>query len=261
MKAAFDAINLGTHQGNITVWILGDTTETASAVLNASGVGSASYSSALMLPNGTRTVTGSLAAPLIDLNGAKNVRIDGYGSMTLSNTSTRATAGTSTIRFISTTAAAGGARNNVVANCTILGSSTVAVGANAGGNILFSTTTASGTNLVGNSNNTIIGNNIGPAGANLPIKCVTGLGTAGNNTVNRNNVIDYNNIFDFFGTGAAPRLESTFAPVTKVGRSPTTESTRQRRAPSLAPPGFAMRGSRSAARPAQTVTLIQSLET
>ena len=53
----------------------------------------------------------------------------------------------------------------------------------AGGNILFSTTTASGTSIVGNNNNVISNNNIGPAGTNLPIKCITGMGTAGNNTV------------------------------------------------------------------------------
>ncbi|MGH8094394.1 MAG: hypothetical protein ACREIF_13140 [Chthoniobacterales bacterium] len=197
VQAAFAAINAGTSQGVINVFVLGDTTETASAVLNASGVGSASYSSVLMLPVGTRNVTGNLATPLIDLNGAKNVRIDGYNSMTLSNTNTGSTAGTSTIRFISTTAAAGGAQNDTVANCTILGSATVAEGA-AGGNILFSTTTANGTNIVGNNNNIIANNNIGPAGGNMPIKCITGLGTAGNNTVNRGNLITNNNIFDFF---------------------------------------------------------------
>lgn len=39
LKAAFDAINLGTHTGVITIDIVGNTTETATAVLNASGVG------------------------------------------------------------------------------------------------------------------------------------------------------------------------------------------------------------------------------
>ena len=67
--------------------------------------------------------------------------------------------------------------------------------------MLFSTTTATGANA-GNNNNTVINNNIGPVGASLPIKCITGLGTAGNNTVNTGNTIDNNNIFDFF-TGAA----------------------------------------------------------
>ena len=42
VKAAFDAINAGTHTGSITVSITANTAETASAVLNGSGTGSAS---------------------------------------------------------------------------------------------------------------------------------------------------------------------------------------------------------------------------
>ena len=196
VKGAFDAINAGTHQGSIVVWIFGDTTEAAAAVLNASGSGSASYTSILMLPSGgARTVSGAIAAgtPLIDLNGADNVTIDGVNSggasLTLSNTTISANAGTSTIRFI------GGATNDRVTNCSILGSATAST-TTAGGNVLFSTSTTAG----GNSNNTISKNNIGPAGANLPIKGVMGLGSASPNN-NTSNLIDNNNIFDFFGTG------------------------------------------------------------
>src|SRR5204863_1337482 len=43
VKGAFDAINAGTHQGTITIGISGNTAETAAAVLNASGAGSALY--------------------------------------------------------------------------------------------------------------------------------------------------------------------------------------------------------------------------
>ncbi len=196
VKAAFDAINAGTHQGTINVYVLGDTTETAAAVLNASGSGSAVYTSLRMTPVGARTVTGNLATPLIDLNGADFVTVDGLNasgnSLTLSNTNTSTTAGTSTIRFIN------GAQNNIVTHCSILGSSTVAVGT-AGGAVLFSTSPAAGTALVGNSNNTVSANNIGPAGANLPVKAISAVGTTtNNNTVNRDNVIDGNNVFDFF---------------------------------------------------------------
>jgi hypothetical protein len=187
VQAAFAAINTGTHQGAINVWIMGDTAEAAAAVLNASGTGSAAYTSVLMLPNGTRTVSGNLATPLIDLNGAKNVTIDGYTQLTISNTNTGVVAGTSTIRFIN------GASNNVVRNSTISGSATAAIGT-AGGNVLFSTTTG-----LGNNYNVIFNNNIGPAGANLPVKCISAAGTTTNaNTINTGNVIDGNNIFDFF---------------------------------------------------------------
>ncbi|HEX7314759.1 MAG TPA: Ig-like domain repeat protein [Pyrinomonadaceae bacterium] len=195
LQAAFAAINAGTHQGAINVWILGNTTETASAILNASGTGSAVYTSIIMVPSGTRTVAGNLAAPLIDLNGADVVTIDGLNSggnsLTLSNTNTSATAGTSTVRFIN------GAQNNTVKRCNIQGSSTVGVGTTAGGAVLFSTTTGAG-----NNGNTVSLNNVGPAGANLPIKAIAAVGTTTNNTtINRDNVIDGNNVFDFFGTG------------------------------------------------------------
>jgi len=166
---------------------MANTTETASAVLNTNTT-PASYTSVLVLPNGTRTVSGAIVAgsPLINLNGAKNVRIDGYNSLTLSNTTASATAATSTVRFIN------GAQNNILANCTILGSSTAAV-ATAGGDVLFSTSTAA---LGGNSNNIVSGNNLGPAGANLPTKVLMALGTAA--APNLGNVINNNNMFDFF---------------------------------------------------------------
>jgi hypothetical protein len=195
VKGAFDAINAGTHQGLITIWVLGDTFETASAVLNASGTGASSFGALLMLPSGARTISGTLVAPLIDLNGADCVTIDGVrtggNSLTISNTSTSNSAGTSTIRFIN------GAQNDTVTNCTLRGSAlnTVAFPC---GTVLFSTTTSG----VGNSFNTISHNDIGPAGSNLPVKALEAIGTTTNaNTVNQANVIDSNNIFDFFITG------------------------------------------------------------
>ena len=199
LKAAFDAINAGTHQGTINIFVLGNTVETVAAVLNASGSGAASYTSIYMTPTGARTISGNLATPLVDLNGADNVTIDGQNaggnSLTLANSNTGTTAGTSTIRFIN------GAQNNTVKNSTIQGSSTVAVGT-AGGAVLFSTSPAVGTTIVGNNNNTILNNNIGPVGGSLPVKALSAVGTTtNNNTINRDNVIDGNNIFDFFGGG------------------------------------------------------------
>src|SRR6185312_16951492 len=95
------------------------------------------------------TISGNLATPLVDLNGADNVTINGQNSggnsLTLANSNTGTTAGTSTIRFIN------GAQNNTVTNCNIQGSSTVAVGT-AGGAVLFSTSPAVGTTIVGNNN-------------------------------------------------------------------------------------------------------------
>ena len=107
LQLAFAAINIGVHQGVINVAIVGDTTETVSAVLNATG-GTANYTSVSVQPSGgvARTISGAILAgsPLIDLSGATNVTIDGIGtggnSLTISNTTGSATAGTSTIRFI-----------------------------------------------------------------------------------------------------------------------------------------------------------------
>src|SRR3954447_8014404 len=50
LKAAFDAINAGTHTGSITVSITGNTTEAAAAQLNGSGTGTASYTAIVIKP-------------------------------------------------------------------------------------------------------------------------------------------------------------------------------------------------------------------
>jgi len=196
VKAAFDAINAGIHQNLITIWILGNTAETASAVLNSSGTGSASYGSILILPSGARTVSGTIFGPLIDLNGADCVTIDGRNSngnsLTISNMFTGAGGTpTSVIRFIN------GAQNNSVKNCALLGSDTNGVGS-ASGIVLFHTTTTG----FGNSFNTVSNNDIGPASATLPSKVIEALGTTTNtNTINTGNVIDGNLIHDFFPIG------------------------------------------------------------
>jgi hypothetical protein len=201
LKAAFDAINAGTHQGSISIEVCGNTTETASAALNASGSGAAVYTAVSIKPVGgaARSVSGLVdGAPLIDFNGADNVTVDGVGtggnSLTLSNTSVAVTAGTSTVRFI------GGATGNTITHASVLGSSLVPL-ATAGGTIVFGTDTVAAT---GNDNNTISFCDIGPAGTNLPIKAIFGLGTT-TSLANYNSgvVIDNNNVFDFFGTGAA----------------------------------------------------------
>lgn len=94
LKLAFDAVNSGTLTGTITLQVIDNTTETASAVLNASGTGSASYTSIQIYPTVTnKTISGNLNGPIIDLNGADNVVIDGRvnqtgtKNLTISNTS------------------------------------------------------------------------------------------------------------------------------------------------------------------------------
>ena len=61
LKDAFDAINSGVHTGAITIDVIGNTFESATAVLNASGTGAASYTSIFMSPSGgSRIIQGSL---------------------------------------------------------------------------------------------------------------------------------------------------------------------------------------------------------
>jgi hypothetical protein len=192
LKGAFDKINDGTHTGALEIRITGKVIEQASAMLNASGSGSASYSSLTIYPTVTGcVVAGELAAPLIDLNGADNVTIDGRVNATgstkdlvICNFSTSATAGTSTLRFIND------ATQNTVKYCTIRGSETDPSGSS--GILFFSTTTGT----TGNDGNLIDNNNITNAGnANRPINAVFSSGTSAKE--NSGITISNNNIYDF----------------------------------------------------------------
>jgi len=155
VKAAFDAIIAGTHQGTVTITIQSNTTEALTAVLNASG-GTANYTSVYIYPTiSGLSISGNFAAaPTIDLNGADNVTIDGSvnasGStknLNIINLNTSGLDFTSTIRFIND------ASGNTVKFCNLKGSST---GSTQAGTLLFSTA-GSGT---GNDNNTVEHNDI-----------------------------------------------------------------------------------------------------
>ncbi|GAA4341285.1 beta strand repeat-containing protein [Flaviaesturariibacter amylovorans] len=87
LKGAFDAINAGTHGGLVTVSITANTTETATATLNAPG-GAQPYSTINIQPSATVTVSGNIAGALINLNGATGVNILGNNQLTLQNTNT-----------------------------------------------------------------------------------------------------------------------------------------------------------------------------
>ena len=197
LASAFAAINAGTHTGVITVSIINDTPEPAGgAILNASGSGAASYTSILITPSGSRTISGTATSglPLIDFNGADNVNIDGLNSsgnsLIIQNLNAISTSGTSTIRFI------GGATNNTITNCTILGSASHSVATN-GATIFFST---DGVTTSGNDNNTISNNDIGNASSGLPTKAILGNGSTTTTAIGNSGItITNNNIFNFFG--------------------------------------------------------------
>lgn len=205
LAAAFTAINNNSNQAgnNIVIAITANTNETVVASLNAP---SQPWNSFIITPvgGGARTISGAMAAgnPLINLNGADNVTIDGLNtggnSLTFINTTASATAGTSTIRFIN------GATNNTITNCSVLGSSAADAGfaiPNAGGTVFFSTD-ANTPN--GNDNNTISNCNIGPAGSNLPTKGVYSLGSTSTQQIyNSGNTITNCNIYDYFNISVA----------------------------------------------------------
>lgn len=187
LVAAFAAINAGTHTGAISVEVCSNTTEGATAVLNASGTGSASYSVIIMRPAGgeARTISGSIAGPLIDLNGADNVTITGTNgagdSLTLENSLSATTP--STIRFI------GDATGNTVQNATIKGAGT----STTLGTIFFSTGTTTG-----NDSNIISNNTITSSGSNFPTNAIYSSGTStaidnGAIQITNNNIQDYFN--------------------------------------------------------------------
>jgi hypothetical protein len=196
LKGAFDAINLGTHKGDIVIKINSTTTETASASLTASAALSSSapyYTSINIYPTTTSlSISGAVAGSLINLNGADNVTIDGRvnatgstKSLTITNTSTSTSA--STIQLIND------ATSNTVRYCTLKGSTL----ATAGGVIFFSTTTGT----TGNDGNTITYNDITcAADASRPLNAVYALGTSLKN--NENNTISNNNFYDFLTPAA-----------------------------------------------------------
>lgn len=189
LKAAFDAINVGNHKSTVNISITGNTTETATATLNASGTGAASYGIVTISAAGgaARTIEGNIDGPLIDLNGADNVLIDGRNSggnsLTISNTSTTSTNSNSTIRFIND------ASNNRVLNTTILGAST---------SVTLGTIFVSNGTTTGNNNNRIQFCNIGDANGSFPVNAIYAAGSTTAGQENSADSITNNNIYNFF---------------------------------------------------------------
>lgn len=186
LGTAFAAINGGVQTGAaISVNIIANTSEPVSAVLNAGA-----WLSVSVTPSGgSYSVTGNIAGPLIDLNGADRVTIDGINTpgsgLTISNSNTGNLL-TSTIRFRAD------AVLNTVSNCTLLGSATAA-------NLGVVTFSTAGS--VGNNSITIMACNIGPEGVNFPVNGIYSSGTAGFDNLD-NNIVNCN-IFDFYSSTLA----------------------------------------------------------
>jgi hypothetical protein len=200
LKGAFDAINAGTHRGTIAITITANTTESAIASLNASGAGSASYSSVSIQPSGgaARTISGSLATELVLLNGADNVTIDGLNtggnSLTISNTSTASTTGTSTLKLQVD------ATNNTFNNVTFLTAATIAAGTN-GGAVFISTGTTTG-----NDNNSFQSCKFSSSTSNSGVLFYANGSTTSTAVENSNVTVNNCEFYDYFlasGTQAA----------------------------------------------------------
>ena len=185
LKAAFEDINAGVQTGIVSVSVNGNTTETASCTLNASGTGSANYTSVTVFANGGPwTISGNLTAGhLIDLNGADNVKIDGGNNLTLSNSGLGAS---SVIRIYND------ASGNQIRNCALLGSASASFGVVSFGN-------AVGT---GNDFNTIDNCNISAAGSNFPLNGIYSMNTTAG-TDNDNNTISNCRIYDCYNASNA----------------------------------------------------------
>ena len=99
LGSAFTAINAGAQTGaNIVVSIVASTTETATAVLN-----SGTWTSLSVLPagGGARTISGNIAGPLINFDGADRVVVNGLntGGNSLVIDNSNAT-GASTVQYV-----------------------------------------------------------------------------------------------------------------------------------------------------------------
>jgi hypothetical protein len=199
LEEAFSAINQGNLTGVITLKITSSTLETVPAVLYQSGWnGTSNYTSINIYPDNIYTIEGDYDGPLIDLNGATsltiNGRVNGSGAMGLTITNINAGVYASTIQFTESAA------NNTVQYCTLKGSGT-GPAPSYSGIVYFSTSSAGG----GNSNNIIDHNDITSYydGVTLtrPISVICSSGSAG--AENSGNTISNNNFFDFLNRGVA----------------------------------------------------------
>ncbi len=187
LKAAFDAINAntgGVYTGIITLQIIDNTNENASAVINAS----ANWSSLLIYPTvAGKTISGNLATPLIDLNGADKVTIDGRVSLS-GSTASLIILNSSTANNASAINFKNSAESNLVRYCNLQASSSLSPSM---GIVTFGLSPAGD----GNDNNIVEYCNITNSGSR-PEYAIFSLGTLAHE--NSGNIIRYNNIYNFF---------------------------------------------------------------
>lgn len=199
LKGAFDAINAGTHQGNINIAIAGNTNETATAVLNGS-VAPANYIGVTIKPTGAaRIIQGNIAGgALVKLNGADNVVIDGSltagtRDLTFRNTSTT---GNPTVIWVGSASTTDGASQNFIMNSIVEGG-----GSTTG---FIALVQSSGTTIGGTAESP----NNANVYANLAIrKAQYGIALVGSGTANDiENTITFCEIGDISGSNPADKI-------------------------------------------------------
>lgn len=188
LGAAFNNINASSQAGNvIVITVTGVTTELTSAVLNQNA---GAWVSLTIVPSGAAQITGNIAGPLIDLNGADHVRIDGLSSggssLLIRNASTAAPA----MRLMND------AVYNIITNSTFESGNSSFAGTTDGA-IIFLTTAGT----LGNSNNIISYCDFRDRTdiAGTPRVLIASAGTA--SSKNTNNTIDHCNFYNFYQNG------------------------------------------------------------
>jgi hypothetical protein len=171
LSEAFTAVNAGTHQGAITISIVGNTTEPASPTTLLQSASPSNYTSILVRPSGGNFTINSASTPttnrgIIELNGADNVTIDGDDPATsgIRNLTIQSVFSSNIVACIrlssASNAGANGANSVTVKNCVIVGSrnSSLSVVASYGINLSNYSTTSLTTGAF-SSLNTLLENN------------------------------------------------------------------------------------------------------
>lgn len=177
LKAAFDAINAGTHQGAVTLNITANTTETATAVLNAG----TTYTSVMIKPAAAATVSGAIASnALVKILGS-NVTIDGSitGGTTRDLTFTNTSTTNPSVLFMGSSTSTSPLTNVTVKNSILIGNS-----------VYTNFAIANGATDPGHFSNITVQNNDIRAGFNgLLVLADTATATNGNNLLITGNTL------------------------------------------------------------------------
>jgi|GEM_PF-1594490 len=209
----FNAINTSGLSDNLTVNIIdSNIAETGAVALNAIstvGCSAGPYTLTIKPDSGvTTTLSGSAVGPLIKLNGADNVIIDGSNNgsasrnLTINNTGTAG--GTTAVAIVSLGTGLG-AINNTIKNCNLstgASTTTATYGISVGGN-------SAGTSGADNDSVTIQNNNISGASVGIYANGSASSSSGGDDNLSiTNNIVDYNGSLTCIGIQVGNALNS-----------------------------------------------------